>query len=146
MGLVVRQIGEQRLVDVEHPGVAPVAGDLRGPGELRRVVRDDRRVRRVAVAAHVGGDELLAPRRDLGPAPGVVRLDGEPPALAVEAVVPEDLPVAGERRLRVEADERLRRGGGREADEEEEEEGGEESAGRHGRSRKVHGNDCRARR
>lgn len=94
MGLIVREVGEERLVDVEDPRVHPVGGDLDGLRELQRVLGDSGRVRQVPVPGNVVLDEVQAPRGDGIPFPGVVGLDGELPALAVEGVaVPEELPV-----------------------------------------------------
>lgn len=115
MSLVVGEVGEERLVDVEDPRVPPVGGDHNGLCELQRVFADDCGVREVPVPGHVVLDELLAPRGDGRPFSSVVGLDGEPPAIAVEAVfIPEELPAP----VTVEPDDRWRGRTGSEAHEE----------------------------
>ena len=114
MGLVVRQVRDQSLIDVEHPHVPPVSSDLHRLREGERVLGHDLRVRRVPLAGHVVLHEALAPRRNGGPVPGVVGLDGEPPAVAVQIVIYPDFAVSGDQ-----LDYRMGNSGGDKAEEEE---------------------------
>ncbi|GFS33626.1 HAD superfamily, subfamily IIIB acid phosphatase [Actinidia rufa] len=77
VGRVVRHIGEQRLVDVENPGVLAVSGDLHRIRKRQRASGGDVRVGPEPVTGHVLLHVLLATRRDLTPRSGVVGLDGE---------------------------------------------------------------------
>ena len=87
---VVGRVGEQRLVDVEHPrgsrGARPGGGGQRAGGEREGVGGGDGGVGRVAGALHVVPHERLAARGDGAPGPRVRRLDGQPPAVAEERV------------------------------------------------------------
>lgn len=131
MGVVVGQVGEERLVDVEDPGVPAVAGDLDAGGEGEGVGGDHVRVGGVAVAGAVALHRPEAPLGDGAPGAGVVRLHREPPALAEQLVVPPPPAAAGDH-----AEDRGSGGGG--GGDGEEGEGQEEEAagegGRHGSS------------
>ena len=97
---VVGRVGEQRLVDVEHPrgprGARPGCGQRAG-GEREGVGGGDGGVGRVAGALHVVPHERLAARGDGAPGPRVRRLDGQPPAVAEERVA---VAAGGDRRRR----------------------------------------------
>lgn len=84
MGGVVRNIGQQGLVNVEDPGVPSVAGDHRCLGVNRRIVGDGLQIRLVQIAGGVILDEIHALLRHPAPGAGVVGLHREAPAIAVE--------------------------------------------------------------
>lgn len=93
MGGVVGNIGEQGLVNVENPGVSPVAGDPDGLGVRRRIVGDSLQLRTVEIAGNVVLHEIQALLRYPGPSTGVVGLHREPPAIAEQVGAP---PSAGD--------------------------------------------------
>lgn len=116
---VVGKIRQQRLVDVEDPRVLPVAGDLDPASERNRVVGDHQAVRRIPLSGHVFPDESDAYLRHLRPDPGVVSLDGEPPALAVEFVALPEAPVSVPATFLRDLEDRMRSSDGEEGEEEE---------------------------
>lgn len=125
MSLIVRQVGEQSLIDVEDPRVLTIAAELHGLTERQRVIRNDPRVGRVPVADHVLLDEFDAPGRNAGPAPGVIGLNGKSPAVAVEVVVCPEFSAVGDVFVRRDLEDGLGQGGGDcDKDDEEEEEAG----------------------
>lgn len=130
MGLVIRQVGEKSLINVEDPSVLPVAGDLQRPRKRQRVPGDDHRVGPVPVAVHVVLHVTPASGRNLLPVSGVVRLDGESPAIAVQNVV-----VGDSITRRQDLDDALGKSVGDLAEEEEDRE--DESTGAGGHRRKT---------
>lgn len=93
MGGVVRNIGEQGLVNVENPGVSPVAGDPSRLGVRRRVIGNGLQLRTVEIAGDVVLHEIHALLRHSCPSAGVVGLHREPPAMAEQIGAP---PAAGD--------------------------------------------------
>lgn len=128
---VVGRVGEQRLVDVEHPRRPgpPAARRQRPRGEGEGVRGGDGRVGGVALPFHVGAHELQAPRGDGGPRPRVPRLHRQPPSVAVQLVGRFSTPAAaagghsrGDARHRAENGLGIRRRRREEREDEEEEE------------------------
>ncbi|KAL6006049.1 hypothetical protein ACLOJK_040094 [Asimina triloba] len=144
-GDIERQVGEQRLIDVENPDILAVAGDLHVLRVFQRESRDRLGIRRIPAPIHVRRHTADTPRRNLHPCSGVVRLHSESPAVAEDlvVVVRADVPVVvgGP-----EADETgtlqkyLKNRAGSSDDVEEEERGEDEekrSAGIHCRKKKL---------
>nr|GMC65370.1 hypothetical protein ACMD2_12233 [Ipomoea batatas] len=92
MSLVVRNVRQQRLINIEHPSILPVAGDTHSPRERQRSVRHGIGIGAEPVAGHVILYEYLTSLRDQSPAGSVISLDGELPALAIQIVISRDFP------------------------------------------------------
>lgn len=93
MGGVVRNIGQQGLVNVEDPGVPSVAGYRSSLGVDRRIVGNGLQIRLVQIAGDVILDEIHALLRHPAPGAGVVGLHRVAPAIAVQVRSP---PMAGD--------------------------------------------------
>lgn len=87
MGGVVRNIGEQGLINVENPGVPPIAGDHRCLGVNGGIVGDGLQIGLVELADDVILHETQALLRNPAPGTGIVGLDREPPAIAIQVIV-----------------------------------------------------------
>jgi len=85
---IVGEVGERRLVDVEHPDLLAIAGELQALGVGDGLVDDGLGVAAVLPAEHVVADVLLAAGRDRFPVAQGVRLHSEPPAIAWHAAEP----------------------------------------------------------
>nr|GMC63508.1 hypothetical protein ACMD2_12233 [Ipomoea batatas] len=93
MSLVVRNVRQQRLINIEHPSILPVAGDTHSPRESQRSVRHGIGIGAEPVAGHVILYEYLTSLRDQSPAGSVIGLDGELPALAIQIIISRNFPV-----------------------------------------------------
>ncbi|KAB8098429.1 hypothetical protein EE612_027628, partial [Oryza sativa] len=95
---VVGEVGEGGLVDVEHPDLLAVAGELEALGVGDGLVDDDGGVAAVVAAEHVVADVALAPGRHRPPPDHVVRLHAQPPAVARHAGARRQLPAGAQQR------------------------------------------------
>jgi hypothetical protein len=105
---VVGEVGERGLVDVEHPHLPAVAGELEPLGVGDGLVDDDAGVPAVVPAEHVVADVALAAGRHRLPVALVVRLHGQAPAVARHAGAPAELPGGAHQRAQ-RVDQRRRR-------------------------------------
>ncbi|GJN35835.1 hypothetical protein PR202_gb24645 [Eleusine coracana subsp. coracana] len=98
MSGVVRQVGERGLVDVEHPHILAVAGELERLSVGDGLVDDDARVAPVLLTEHVMADVALALGRHRLPVPLVVSFHGQAPAIARHAGAAAQLPAGAQNR------------------------------------------------
>jgi len=82
---IIRHVGEERLVDVEHPRVSSASDQSHAPRERQRQIPDHFAVPPVPLSGNVLRHEIHAIRRHALPLPRVVRLHRQPPAVAVIA-------------------------------------------------------------
>lgn len=97
---IVRHVGEERLIDIEHPRISSVSDQSHAPRERQRQIPDHFAVPPVPLSGNVLSHEIHAIRRHALPRPRIVRLHRQPPAVAV---------IARDRLLRRQPEDRLRK-------------------------------------